>query len=420
MRPMKDNYPIQTQCFRNIDEARKCLYDRYQDRYEILNKREILTGGFMGFGQKERLEISFRIKDVPQSYSRYPVQDQPFSSASESEESSFARQKAEILKTLSANSVQPAISSQISELSRQLQELNRKIDEKSVSSGNSSDEGHPSIERIEEMLSQNEFTLSYIKKIRSMLKSTFSLEQLDDFARVQRAVVDWIGESITVNHEVTIRKPRTVIIVGPTGVGKTTTLVKLATQNLIAAKNNAKKLQLCFITTDSMRVGAMEQLSRFADMFELSVQKAECVEDLKKIYESVRYSVDMIFIDTSGYSPNDASHIASLKATLDIPGMNPEVYLAVMASTKASDLINIMQNYEPFGYKSVIITKCDESKQFGNVISALSEKNKSISYITNGQRVGQCIEKANPIEFLIRLADFEVDRIHIEDKFGDK
>ena len=137
MRPMKDNYPIQTQCFRNIDEARKCLYDRYQDRYEILNKREILTGGFMGFGQKERLEISFRIKDVPQSYSRYPVQDQPFSSASESEESSFARQKAEILKTLSANSVQPAISSQISELSRQLQELNRKIDEKPVSSGNS-------------------------------------------------------------------------------------------------------------------------------------------------------------------------------------------------------------------------------------------------------------------------------------------
>ena len=77
-----------------------------------------------------------------------------------------------------------------------------------------------------------------------------------------------------------------------------------------------------------------------------------------------------------------------------------------------------MQNYEPFGYKSVIVTKCDESNQYGNVISVLSERHKSISYITNGQKASGCIEKANPVSFLIRLEDFEIDRIHIEDKFG--
>ncbi len=422
MKAMKDNYPIKTLLFKNMEEARKVLFDTYQNRYEIVNKREILTGGFFGLGQKEKLEISFRVKDFPENFSKMPSYGSSLSSVgAENDQAAFMRNQNDLLQKLAANSVQPAsISTQLNEFAKQLQELNRKIDEKPVASVNaSSDEGHSSIEKIEDLLSENEFTHSYIKQIRNRLKATFSLEKLDDFSRVQRAVVDWIGEDIKVEHEVTIRKPRTVIIVGPTGVGKTTTLVKLAAQNVIAAKNNSKKLQLCFITTDSMRVGAMEQLSRYADMFNLSVQKAESVEDVKKIYEDVRYSVDMIFIDTSGYSPNDSSHIGALKATLDVPGMNPEVYLAVMASTKTSDLINIMQNYEPFGYKSVIITKCDESRHFGNVISALAEKNKSISYITNGQKVGRCIEKANPIEFLIRLENFEVDRIHIEDKFGE-
>ena len=107
-----------------------------------------------------------------------------------------------------------------------------------------------------------------------------------------------------------------------------------------------------------------------------------------------------------------------MKETLDVPGMNPDVYLAVMASTKSRDLINIMRNYEPFGYNSVIITKCDESNQYGNVISVVWEKNKNISYLTTGQKAAGCIEKANVFYFLIRMMGFKVDRIHIEDKFG--
>ena len=78
-----------------------------------------------------------------------------------------------------------------------------------------------------------------------------------------------------------------------------------------------------------------------------------------------------------------------------------------------------MQNYEPFGYKSVIVTKCDESEQFGNVISVMYEKHKSISYITHGQVASRDITKANVVDFLIRLDNFKVDRIHIEDKFGE-
>jgi len=99
--------------------------------------------------------------------------------------------------------------------------------------------------------------------------------------------------------------------------------------------------------------------------------------------------------------------------------MNPDIYLAFMAGAKARDQQNIMQNYEPFGYKSVIVTKCDESEQFGNVISVLYDKHKSISYITHGQVASRDITKASVVDFLKRLEGFKVDRIHIEDKFGD-
>ena len=70
------------------------------------------------------------------------------------------------------------------------------------------------------------------------------IEKLEDFKLVQRQVVDWIGESINVSRDVTVRLPRTIILVGPTGVGKTTTLVKLAAQNVIAAKKNGKVIRI--------------------------------------------------------------------------------------------------------------------------------------------------------------------------------
>ena len=167
-----------------------------------------------------------------------------------------------------------------------------------------------------------------------------------------------------------------------------------------------------------MRVGALEQLERWGDRLSSRVLKAERVEDLKTLYEENRNNVDAIFIDTSGYSPNDAYHLAQIKMLLDVQGMNPDVYLALTASTKARDLQNIMQNYEPFGYKSVIVTKCDESEQIGNVISVLNERHKAVSYLTHGQMAARDITRASPIEFLMRLDGFKIDRVHIENRFG--
>lgn len=393
---MYSEKPLQLITVKNLQEARVALYEKFGHSYNIVKTKRSLKGGLFGLGQKEYLDVYYQVQ---------------------SEEDTFAKNREEILKKTPTSTLESVlIKSELDQLDSKMNELLQKIND----SSNTSSETHKSISRIEELLDRNEFSLKYINYIKDKIKKSFSLEELEDFDIVQRKVVDWIGESINIAQEQVFRKPYVGIIVGPTGVGKTTTLVKLAVQYILKNKEQGRKVDICFITIDSMRVGAFEQLARFGDLLNITVKKAEKAEDVKFIYEEVKSAVDAIFIDTSGYSPNDAEHLGAMKMTLSVQGMNPDVYLAVCASTKARDIENIMRNYEPFGYKSVIITKCDESEQYGNIISVLFDSHKSVSYITNGQQIaqGKCIKRAEVVDFLVRLEDFQVDRIHIEDKFG--
>lgn len=397
------------------DECRKKLFDLYGKDFRITNKTvEWKQGGFLYLKKKPVTVVTY-VVNHQKSYSsdngRFMYSDKA------SEEEQLARNREAILQ--SQNNV--LMTKQISEMNKNLEELKYEMSQKLNNLAGSVQEKHESIQKIEDMLDENEFSLSFIKMIEEKIRNDFSLEQLDNFDLVERRVVDWIGESISIARESVFRPPHVYIIVGPTGVGKTTTLVKLAAQFVkgYAQNHEGRRPAICFITTDTMRVGAMEQLERWGKHMESRVYKAERAEDLKTLYDENRANMDAIFIDTSGFSPNDATHIAQMKLLLEVPGMNPDIYLAFTAGTKARDLQNIMQNYEPFGYKSVIVTKCDESEQFGNVISVLYEKHKSISYFTHGQVASRDISKANVIDFLIRLENFKVDRVHIEDKFGD-
>ena len=397
------------------DECRKKLFDLYGKDFRITNKTvEWKQGGFLYLKKKPVTVVTY-VVNHQKSYSsdngRFMYSDKA------SEEEQLARNREAILQ--SQNNV--LMTKQISEMNKNLEELKYEMSQKLNNLAGSVQEKHESIQKIEDMLDENEFSLSFIKMIEEKIRNDFSLEQLDNFDLVERRVVDWIGESISIARESVFRPPHVYIIVGPTGVGKTTTLVKLAAQFVkgYAQNHEGRRPAICFITTDTMRVGAMEQLERWGKHMESRVYKAERAEDLKTLYDENRANMDAIFIDTSGFSPNDATHIAQMKLLLEVPGMNPDIYLAFTAGTKARDLQNIMQNYEPFGYKSVIVTKCDESEQFGNVISVLYEKHKSISYFTHGQVASRDISKANVIDFLIRLENFKVDRVHIEDKFGE-
>lgn len=399
---------------RSTEECKDKVFKKYGLNYHIEGFRTDFKKGFLGLSVKEYQVMSFTLAET------YTADNQPVFNL-RNEEEDFQKNRQALLEqqnTIRLNSQINNLENSLGTMIEKLQNnVNSKLDEISVSSG----EKHESILKIEDLLSQNEFTHSYINMIEQKIRSELSLKELDDFKLVQRRVVDWIGESISIAKEKTFRPPHVIIIVGPTGVGKTTTIAKMAAMPVVQAKREGKKRpEICIITIDSMRVGALEQISNLGDIITggRKVQKAESAEDVKKIYEEQSSHVDYIFIDTSGYSPNDSVHIGNMKNVLNVDNINPDIYLSLCASTKASDLTNIIRSYEPFAYESVIVTKCDESRQLGNIISVLYEKHKSISYITDGQNVAKNIHKASVVEILKNLTGFEIDRIHIEDKFG--
>ncbi|MDY4832540.1 MAG: hypothetical protein SO161_08410 [Treponema sp.] len=398
----------------SIDECKKKLYDQYGKDYLIKDKKvEFRRAGL--FKRQKAVTVVTYVINHQKSYNI--SKENMYSFDRRDEEEQLQRNRDEILQKQSAK----LMSSQMIQMNNTLEEFKKDMNVKLQKLAIAANEKHDSIKKIDDLLEQNAFSFSYINMIEEKIRNEFSLEQLDNYDLVERRVVDWIGESISVVKQSHFRPPHVYILVGPTGVGKTTTLVKLAVQFVreYAQNQNGQRPNICFITTDAMRVGAMEQLERWGKHMSSRVYKAERSEDLKSIYEENRDSMDAFFIDTSGFSPKDATHLAQMKLLLEVPGMNPDIYLTVMASTKVRDLQNIMQNYEPFGYSSVIVTKCDESEQLGNVISVLHEKHKSISYVTHGQVASRDIDKADVVNFLIRLENFKVDRVHIEDKFGE-
>jgi flagellar biosynthesis protein FlhF len=280
---------------------------------------------------------------------------------------------------------------------------------------------HPTIAKIESLLEENEFTHNFISGISGRIRTEFALEELENFKLVEKRVVDWIGQSISIAPVITHKLPHVIVLVGPTGVGKTTTLSKLAANLILTARKAGQTEPVVrLITTDRTRVGAEDQLKRWGAMMEVPVDKAESSEDLKQLYDTHKDSTDYILVDTSGYSPNDYENIGKMRSLLDLPNVPMDTYLTISADKKASDNLKIIQNYEVFNFGSVIITKCDETTTYGNVLSVLHEKHKSISYITDGQKVPRNIRRASVVEFLKNLSGFTIDRIHIEDTFPEE
>lgn len=418
----------------SLDECKQILYNQFKTDYVIVDHRIVMKPRLGGLiSPKPIVEATYIIKEnsfsSAKASSSYPQNSYINSSVINSRNSSlpnedFTTSRDNILKqrleTPSQNTVKDLLKN--AQLAKQLEEISNKIDNLSQQASVSRQDEHPTVLKIEDLLKLNEFTSSYIDMIKARIRKEFSIEELNDFNLVKESVADWIGENIKISEKYKGKTPHVIIIVGPTGVGKTTTIAKMASKvKYIARKNNVPRSQepvMHMITIDSMRVAALDQLEHYGDALEVSVEKAKGRDDLETLYRQYNDpKVNFIFIDTSGFSPNDNKHIADLVSSIDIPKMHADIFLAVSATTKARDLEKIIRNYEQFDFRSVIITKCDETSSYGNILSVLYEKGKSISWLTTGQEVLNTLEPATEAYFLKNLDGFDVDEDHILNKF---
>ena len=181
--------------------------------------------------------------------------------------------------------------------------------------------------------------------------------------------------------------PRIIALVGPTGVGKTTTTAKLAA---MYALNRGNKVAL--ITMDIFRVGAVEQLKTYSRIMGIPLEVASTPKEMEKAVEK-HAACDLIFIDTAGRSHKDKEKLDEMKNFFEnkIP---IEVYLCLSATTKDRELEEILNRFRIFQISKVVFTKIDESESFGNMVNLLMKDNLQIAYFTTGQRVPEDIEVA--------------------------
>jgi len=202
-------------------------------------------------------------------------------------------------------------------------------------------------------------------------------------ARILATVKDLLGERLVPCRAPWLHDGRHVIaMVGPTGVGKTTTLAKMAARALLETRK-----RVAFVTVDTYRIGATEQLARYAEIMGVPVLVARDRSELVRAMERVA-DAELVLIDTAGRSsPEDVARQAALVRT--VPRV--QLQLCVAASTGALELAAVADRYRELKPDRLVITKADEAAGPGSVLSASVRICRPISCVTDGQRVPEDI-----------------------------
>ena len=182
---------------------------------------------------------------------------------------------------------------------------------------------------------------------------------------------------------------KVVALIGPTGVGKTTTVAKLAAN--FALK---EKYRVALVTADTYRIAAVEQLKTYADLIGIPIDVVYTPQEMRSaLYR--HQDKQLVLIDTAGRSPSNQPQLAELEALLAVDD-NIEKHLVLSATTKFTDCLEAVQRFQPSKPQKYLFTKLDEASNLGTLFNLMFHAPKTLSYITTGQNVPDDIELADP------------------------
>lgn len=232
------------------------------------------------------------------------------------------------------------------------------------------------------------FADEIIGEIENSLKKESNLDSI--LAAVYQKIILKLGKPKTIEMG---DKAKVIFFIGPTGVGKTTTIAKIASSFKIE-----KEARVAFITADTYRIAAVEQLNTYASIIDCPVSVVYSVEDMNKSLSEYK-DYDLILVDTAGRSHKATEQMDELKAFIEEVAQRAdefdfECYLTLSLTTKHKDLKSIADKYDDVDW-AVIFTKLDETCSVGNILNIRMLTDRPLSYTTSGQNVPDDIEVIN-------------------------
>lgn len=347
----------------------------------ILQTREFSDGGFFGLFGKKKVEITAAIEEEPVTVQKASTTN--YGHSIEGVKLTSARQVSDTLDQ------SKDLQMEIKSLRLLLEQVNKQICKQTeVREENGV---WPSVlQGWVNHLQNRGINENLVRRLISHVQQTLSPEEWTDnslvYARIEAHVRQICGQIGLIQPG--IGKPRIIALIGPTGVGKTTTIGKLA-----AGFSIVDKRKVALVTADTYRVAAVEQLKTFGEIIGVPVEVVMTPSGLSDALQ-LHADKELIFIDTAGRSPHHDLHMSELRAFLE--EAQPDFTMLVMsATTQSADQHQIYKRFEDLT-THLIFTKLDETGSAGSILNLLGQTTLPTAYLTNGQNVPDDIEAATP------------------------
>ncbi|MBC8079430.1 MAG: flagellar biosynthesis protein FlhF [Gorillibacterium sp.] len=288
----------------------------------------------------------------------------------------------------------PLIENDLMEEIRQMKQMMRNI----ATGQSQSFSRHPALNIWKEKLENQDILpvviediISFVEAEISSLTIELSEAWIDDRVRERLSQIVMGRGGTPIKSDVKI-----VNFVGPTGVGKTTTIAKLAADQVLKSH---RKVGL--ITSDTYRIAAVEQIKTYATILNIPLEVVFSPADLHKAFDRLQ-TCELIFMDTAGRNYRNEMYVSELNTLLSTKG-NSETILVMSLTNKYRDMKVIAENFSKFGVEKVLFTKMDETESCGSIINLLYEYPLRLSYMTDGQNVPEDISLLTEVDLVARV-----------------
>ncbi|MFC0558587.1 flagellar biosynthesis protein FlhF [Halalkalibacter alkalisediminis] len=356
-----------------MHDAMKTIRSELGNDAVILNSKEIETGGFLGFFTKKQTEV---IAAIDPTINRRSVRKKEPVILEKTIQPS-------VQKTVAAET-QNSLIKEINQLKELVQGLN--------ANGNTVEKEYPEpFQTINNYLSSQGVTSTIrLKALKHLMKNWYEqTSSKHDQVDVNQELIAYFKNFLESMPMGGLGFDKKVInIVGPTGVGKTTTIAKLAAHCVLK-----KQKKVALITTDTYRIAAVEQLRTYAKILNIPLEVAYSIDDFKRAISQFEH-YDLVLVDSAGRNFRNQLYVEELNKVIDFKE-NAETYLVLSLVSKYEDMKDIVHQFDLIPIKKVILTKKDETSTYGAMLNIPLELGKGIAYVTIGQNVPDDIVEAS-------------------------